>query len=1175
MAEAGGPANQAGIFYQNSIAALHLGRMLDLRARLARHRILNVRVEAPEEVDDIVVSHGDGSRRFLQAKRTLALGTESWSKLWIAFWRQLQGIQPEDRLGLLIGEPSTLATDLRACSQRTTDVLSDQEYQTRLTAAQRTLIDQVVHALAEFSCDRTSARLLFARLDVEIIPEDAVERDLAVPWMPETSIEPERLLSVLRDMVGGASRVRGNFDPATLRARLKDEHGIEIGEPGGWGTNHYRTVVSGKAIIEVPGTGFAGPIESAFLWPRASRYDKNHRPDFDDESPGSFFGIRSETVDLSLFPSADLHRVVVIAGPGFGKSALSTALAAAAVQSGLLPAIVSIPELSRLDLEIMEFLETRLNKVFEVAIDWRVATDSGLLVLLLDGLDEISTDRRSVVLERIKTFSFRHPATPWLLTVRDAAALSAPTDARLIELEPLDRDAIRRFIALYRPGESDLPEQMMRRIEAQPDLERLVRIPLFLAILVSSKLSLEQLPSSRTELLEQYLDILFRPEQFKFSEEDGIDPLILRTVAETVAFEALEQEEIGVSGRLLSATIRRQQGSDMTPQATIERLVKCGVLRRDNPSRYVFPFPIIQEYLAACHLLEHHLDEVPNRLSSAVKRPWAQALQFVLELHSQPSALVQNILVREDDAFSTNLRLVARCVANGMSIDPQVKDEIARRLAIIWPGSTWRMRGRIGNLIRDCFYTPMVPEVRAQLSNRALLHDGAGAVVARINDSALTFAVLTELLAGNVEHLMNLSELQVAVNALGYRAIQLYADRARASSSSEKEKEAMASLIGHMSGSNVSDATCLSVALDERLPVAVRLEAFALMPAPIDDRALPLIEVALAIDEYHSRSAAVAAIAKGSNPGREFRAALIRPDLDLEAKSYLVGYFYSDSSSRTQTTEILKTLADDPALEQELRWRLSVFVARHGDVAAMSSLVNNFNHLSIDVISATLSIFGHHRSRTLVETAVNHLTARPLQPKERVNLLGAAVLGMTAIFEMDYYRGGGVKASPPHPGLEAFRPLAEMWGAMSDYSPLDSLHVAHELVLFGSQRALSLTAERIEEVLNANEVDLQDINQAHVIGSAIRALRDRQYLLPVPFLERVIARCSYNGASGAVQMLAAHGSREAFESLMDSYDSAPDSYLRETILDSIETLSGRLGIRVRRSGSTLEASAAG
>src|SRR5262245_1615175 len=89
MAEAGGPANQAGIYFQNTIAALYLGRMVDLRSRARRDRILHVRVEAPEAVDDIVVLLGDGSRRYIQAKRSIDVTSDAWDRAWQQFWKQL------------------------------------------------------------------------------------------------------------------------------------------------------------------------------------------------------------------------------------------------------------------------------------------------------------------------------------------------------------------------------------------------------------------------------------------------------------------------------------------------------------------------------------------------------------------------------------------------------------------------------------------------------------------------------------------------------------------------------------------------------------------------------------------------------------------------------------------------------------------------------------------------------------------------------------------------------------------------------------------------------------------------------------------------------------------------------------------------------------------------------
>jgi len=75
MADTGGQTTQAGIGYQDKIAALYLGRMIDPRAtRLpADQQVIEVRGEKPGvEVDDVVVCFADGHTIYIQAKTALA-----------------------------------------------------------------------------------------------------------------------------------------------------------------------------------------------------------------------------------------------------------------------------------------------------------------------------------------------------------------------------------------------------------------------------------------------------------------------------------------------------------------------------------------------------------------------------------------------------------------------------------------------------------------------------------------------------------------------------------------------------------------------------------------------------------------------------------------------------------------------------------------------------------------------------------------------------------------------------------------------------------------------------------------------------------------------------------------------------------------------------------------------
>ena len=235
----------------------------------------------------------------------------------------------------------------------------------------------------------------------------------------------------------------------------------------------------------------------------------------------------------------------------------------------------------------------------------------------------------------------------------------------------------------------------------------------------------------------------------------------------------------------------------------------------------------------------------------------------------------------------------------------------------------------------------------------------------------------------------------------------------------------------------------------------------------------------------------------------------------------------------------------------------------------MADLVNQFDELPTEIVCATLSIFGHHPSRALVETACIKLRGRVFSPQDRVKLVANAILGMTVLFEMMWMGCGTLKPAPRHPGLTVFRPLVQDWAAMTDYVPLDALRVGDEMARFGSGDALNGLRSRIMTVLQMPDTDLLDHTNAHLIGTAIRTLAERQCLLDLPFLESIVARCSHNAAAPAVQMIGAHGTRDALNILLKIHKVAEDSHLRGIVCDVVEVLSMRLGLRIKNEKSEL------
>lgn len=1163
MPEAGGSTTQSGIYYQNTIAALYLGRMMDLRPRAARDQVTYVRFESPDCVDDTVVKFTDGSTKYIQAKENVNKSSDAWAKLWVDFADQFSDakFQVGDKLQLVLGEPSNLAKDIQECCNRTNGILSSEEFLFRLSKSQKDVFNSIVNHLDNKIDPVTFTISLLSSVEVEIIPSFSVERDFSPLWIPETSVNTDHLLSLLRDAAGGQSRTRGSFTFGTLQQFLQTNHNIEIVEPSHWGASTYRETISKLAVIDIPGTNISKSIDESFPWPKASYFDSNKEIDFDDENLFYDYGVDVDYVDLSQFPTQNLDEVVVISGAGSGKSVLTKALALKLANEHKLPVIVSIPDLCREDIELMTYLEKEINSKFEINIDWKKAADAGLLVLLLDGLDEVSSSSRTLTLERIKTFVARYPNTAWLVTVRDASALNAPTNATLVELTPLQSDDIYNHILFYKSGDGELADRILDQLNLHQDIARLSKIPLFLALLISTIDQFDKLPSNRADLLENYLSLLFNPEQFKSSISKSLSSYELRNISQLSAFEALEREQLSVSSRLLDRTIA---GSNRTidVEDVKEQMVTHGLLKRTGSSLFTFPYPIVQEYLAGCYILENRPDEISERFSLAIKKPWAQAIQFALEQLQSPSELVEKWLKVEDDLFNTNLRLIARCIANGMAVSDKVKQNVSERLTEIWPTSSWHSRKRIGELICEILPDKEFPALRKHLSNKYLLNDGAGAITNKLNNHKLTEEILNELLEKDIEHLFHLYDLQPAVDLLGDKSLKIYIEKVKSLESADKSSiDALSSLIEGLKGSKISLSLTSQIYKDESLPLSIRMAVLTLHPSMIDETALRLIDQLFEADSYIPNILALRILHCSGNFNEHCQKRLLSPVTSTKQKDFIIKHFAKLLRS-DDAPSYLYNLAHENNLTPNLKNIALVYSARFGCSVAMNELISDIPELEFDDLLATLSLLGHHRDTSIAKSICESLMKMTLSSEERTKLSSSLTTGCLYKFQMDYFDGGVLLPALPHPSLEDFKKLIGYWLSFDDYSPIDKLDMYVRSAELGDKTFITNLLKYCSEMIQENTVDFEDLNQSHHFGRALDILKKNQKLLSIEQLQKVSLTYAYNAASSAITTLTAIATRDALDALIIIYESSSDASTREIAKDSLEKLSGRLGLKI-------------
>ena len=273
-----------------------------------------------------------------------------------------------------------------------------------------------------------------------------------------------------------------------------------------------------------------------------------------------------------------------------------------------------------------------------VTVHLRQKLERGELIVMLDGLDEISTEKlRLQVHAEIEKFIQRYRHNRLLMTCRIASYERNELrlkEVQSIRLAPFTREQMDMFLhAWFRElgGEKEksdlMADRLLEAIDNRPDLGELAPNPLLLAIMAMVHDKRGELPESRAVLYEEAIDLLLH--KWDGVKEDGKKDVLLRekmrevglhsgdlmAALGTLAFEVLERggsnsgrglADIGENELLrhLKKLHPANNGDDTVWAVSMIDIIRqrAGLLVEREPGTYTFPHRTFQEYLAGVHL---------------------------------------------------------------------------------------------------------------------------------------------------------------------------------------------------------------------------------------------------------------------------------------------------------------------------------------------------------------------------------------------------------------------------------------------------------------------------------------------------------------------------------------------------------------------------------------------
>jgi len=256
--------------------------------------------------------------------------------------------------------------------------------------------------------------------------------------------------------------------------------------------------------------------------------------------------------------------------------------------------------------ENFPMMDKTLRKVLEIAIE------KGEVLILLDGLDEITdSSRRLEIRQKIEEFvATSHVQTRLVMTSRVVGYGSSPFPNGYSHyvIRELDRLQIETFLRNFLNQKSDI-EMVLKVVDENPAVGQLASSPLMLFMLIQIFVQEGRLPSNRAQLYQSAIEVMLRRVEmlrgrYAYPLVDYRESVDLFRV---LAFWVYENKPNGLVSNseimTLLTDFLETQKSAMDVAGLLKWILLTGVLVEFSPGNYGFAHLSFQEFFVATELL--------------------------------------------------------------------------------------------------------------------------------------------------------------------------------------------------------------------------------------------------------------------------------------------------------------------------------------------------------------------------------------------------------------------------------------------------------------------------------------------------------------------------------------------------------------------------------------------